>query len=296
MSTGLKIAGIGEVLFDVFPEKEAFGGAPANFACHCSFLGAESYVISCIGSDLRGGKAEAFLRDHGANVEGLAVSRDYETGVVIVTLDSDGKPDYEIKEGVAWDYIPWTSGIELIAGRLDAVCFGSLAQRSIVSRNTIHRFLRLTKPECLKIFDINLRQRFYDRDIIISSLEAASALKLNDEELPFVADILGLSGSEEAMMKMLAERFNLRLCVLTCGSKGALMVAPGQVSFRNPDQVKVINTVGAGDSFTAAVVVDYLRGHSLDDINRHANAVAGYVCTQVGAVPELPDHLKKNCS
>ena len=285
---GFRIAGVGEVLWDAFPAGEKFGGAPANFACHCRSLGADACVISCIGNDARGEKARAFLDNHGVDTSGLAVSEVHETGVVLVTLDAAGKPDYEIKAGVAWDAIPWTDDMAAVAPKLDAVCFGSLGQRNAVSRATIQKCLAAVPSDCLRVFDINLRQSFYSSEIIRSSLQAANALKLNDEELPVVASMLGITGTDAAQLGALIERYDLLLAVLTRGGEGALMMTPAESSFAVPPAADVINTVGAGDAFTAAMVMGFLAGRPLDEINRHANVVAAYVCTQPGAVPVLP--------
>ncbi|MDP6044353.1 MAG: carbohydrate kinase [Phycisphaerae bacterium] len=286
-----KICGVGEVLWDAFPEGEKFGGAPANFTCHCHSLGAETYVVSCIGKDQRGEMAREFLDNHGVNTSCLADSETCETGVVIVTLDDQGKPDYEIKEGVAWDNIPLTDEMIALAPQLDAVCFGSLSQRNDISRDTITKFLAATRPDCLRVFDINIRQHFYNDEIIRSSLQTANVLKLNDEELPIVAQLIGAEGTDEEIVAAIIKEFDLKLVALTCGEKGALMVTPGESSFAAPEPTDVINTVGAGDSFTGAMIMGFLNDKPLDQINREANRLAAYVCTQHGAVPPLPVSL-----
>jgi fructokinase len=289
-----KIAGLGEVLWDVHGEQKTFGGAPANCASHCSTLGAEAYVISCIGDDDLGKKGQAFLSNHGVNISGIAISDSFETGIVNVELDSDGKPEYEIRESVAWDYIPFTDEMSKIASQLDAVCFGTLSQRNNVSKMSIEKFLDATSPDCLRMFDINIRQHYYNDDVILSSLKMANALKINDEELPMVANLLNISGSDEEQMKTILQKCNLKLAILTCGSKGALMVTEYEESFVIPPKPEIIrSTVGAGDSFTAAAIMGYLQNKKLTEINRHANAVASFVCTQTGAVPVLPEKLIK---
>lgn len=291
MSNPFKIAGIGEVLFDAFPEGEKFGGAPANFTCHCHSLGAKTYVVSCVGADERGAKARAFLDNHGVDTSCLVEDGDRETGVVLVTLDAAGKPDYEIKEGVAWDFIPWTDAMDEVASQLDAVCFGSLSQRNSVSRASIEKFLAATRPDCLRVFDINIRQTFYNDEVLLASLEAANALKLNDEELPIVAKLIGASGSNEDLSRAIAAEFGLKLVVLTLGPEGSLMVTSEDSSFSEASPAEVVSTVGAGDAFTAATIMGFLNGNSLADINKNANDLAAFVCTQHGAVPELPDSL-----
>ncbi|MBC8373066.1 MAG: carbohydrate kinase [Planctomycetes bacterium] len=286
-----KVCGVGEVLWDAFPDGEKFGGAPANFTCHSHSLGAETYVASCIGKDRRGAMAREFLDNHGVNTSCLADSDTHETGVVIVALDDAGKPEYEIKEGVAWDNIPLTREMKALAAQLDAVCFGSLSQRDEVSRGTIREFLAATGPDCLRVFDINIRQHFYNDEVIGSSLESANVLKLNDEELPIVAEMIGAEGSDEEIVRTIIRQFDLKLVALTLGPKGALMVTPEESNFAVPPATDVINTVGAGDSFTAAMIMGFLNNKPLDQINEAANRLAAYVCTQHGAVPRLPESL-----
>jgi fructokinase len=289
--SGFKICGVGEVLWDAFPEGEKFGGAPANFTCHSHWLGAETYVVSCIGKDQRGEMARAFLDNHGVGTSCLVDSAACETGVVIVTLDDEGKPDYEIKEGVAWDNIPLTDEMIALAPQLDAVCFGSLCQRNEGSRDTIRKFLAATGADCLRVFDINIRQHFYNDEILRSSLESACVLKLNDEELPIAAKLIGAEGPDEQIVRAIIKKFDLKLVALTLGAKGALMVTPGESSFAAPPETDVINTVGAGDSFTASMIMGFLNNEPLDRINQAANNLAAYVCTQHGAVPQLPASL-----
>jgi fructokinase len=289
LANSFKIAGLGEALWDAFPEGETFGGAPANFACHCRSLGADAFMVSSLGCDARGQKARAFLNQHGVDTACLVEDPEHETGVVLVTLDADGKPDYEIKQHVAWDHIPWTDAMGQVAAQLNAVCFGSLAQRSDVSRATIARFLAATPTDCLRVFDVNLRQTYYDDAILQASLTMASALKLSDEELPVVAQLVGADGDDAEKVDVIMKAFDLRLVVLTLGSEGALMVTPDDSSFATPPAIDVVNTVGAGDALTAAAITGFLRGLPLDVINAKANQLASYVCTQDGAVPSLSD-------
>jgi fructokinase len=292
MSGSLKIAGLGEVLWDVFPEGEKFGGAPANFTCHCRQLGAEAYVVSCVGADRRGELAREFLLGHGVDVTALAVDSNHETGVVRVTVDENGKPDYEIQEDVAWDNIPWDDDLARIAFQLDAVCFGSLCQRSKVSRSTVRRFLSTTRSPCLRVFDVNLRRPFRDDQVIRESLELANVLKLNDEELPVVAAAFGLEGSGEEILQKLMQRCDLKLIALTRGPQGAVMVTRAEASVLSAPDVEVVDTVGAGDCFTAAMIIGFLKGKPLPEINRNANKLAAFVCTQAGAVPALPGETR----
>lgn len=294
MENKFQIAGIGEVLWDVFGDNKMFGGAPANCVCHCNTLGAEVYVISCMGNDKPGQQGLDFLANHGVNISGIAISEAFETGIVNVELDAEGKPEYEIRENVAWDHISFTKEMEEIAGKMDAVCFGSLSQRNITSKKSIEKFLDATSPECLRMFDMNIRQDYYTDAVILSSLKRANALKINDEELPLLATLLEITGSEEEQLISILKKCNLKLAILTCGAKGALLVTKNEVSFEVAPKPEIIaSTVGAGDSFTAAAIMGYLQNKKLSEINKHANAVASYVCTQTGAVPMLPEKLIK---
>jgi fructokinase len=234
MNRTFKIAGLGEVLWDAYPDGEKFGGAPANFACHCLSLGAEAYVVSCIGADQRGFLAREFLETQGVDTTCLVESPDHETGVVNVTLNERGIPKYEIKEGVAWDHIPLTPEMEALAPQLDAVCFGSLCQRSEISYATIKKFLAATSPECLVVFDVNLRQSFYNDGILTSSLRSADMLKLNDEEFPAVVDMLGPDAKGEGRLKILMKKFNLKMSIMTYGADGALLMMKDAVHFASP--------------------------------------------------------------
>lgn len=278
------VAAIGEVLWDVYADGARLGGAPANFACYAAAQGVESWIVSAVGADDLGHRAVEELRALGACVD---IARDdaRPTGRVNVALDAVGRPTFEIAPDVAWDHIPWTTDLELLARRADAVCFGTLAQRSPGSRETIRRFLRATPPGALRMFDVNLRQSYYDGATIGRSLELASGLKLNEDELPLVASACGIRAeSPVAMLRSLARRFELRIVALTRGADGAILVAGDMESVEPAPDVTVLDTVGAGDAFTATLVCDLLAGVSLAEINRHANAVASYVCSQPGAM------------
>ncbi len=291
MGNAFRVGGLGEVLWDALPSGEAFGGAPANFTCHCRSLGAEAYIISAVGADERGSAAIEFLGNHGVSVSGLAICGDRETGVVQVTLDEKGKPDYEICEGVAWDSIPLNAEMRIIAGKLDAVCFGSLCQRDPESRRTIRQLLASTRPEALRVFDINLRQNYHDAELIRDSIELANVLKLNDEELPVVAEVYGFHGDELEVLRSVVQSCDLKLAALTRGAEGSVLMTPGGVSAGPAHPAEIVSTVGAGDAFTATLVMDFLAERPLDSINAHANAVAAYVCSKEGAVPVLPPEL-----
>ena len=283
------VVGLGEVLWDVYPDAARFGGAPANFACHAASLGADSWLVSSVGVDELGVRALDTLRQHG--VESECVTRDASrpTGRVDVTLDSLGRPSYEFAENTAWDYIGLSDAIDSLARRCDAVCFGTLAQRSSQSRDTIQRFVQTTPSGALRMFDVNLRKQFFDAAVIDKSLRLATALKLNEEELPTVARLCGVkeSNSRDAM-RALMEMYSLRLVALTRGPDGATLIAGAEESDSPALTTTVVDTVGAGDAFTAAVVVDFLAGLPLAQVNAHANAVASFVCSQPGAVAHLP--------
>ncbi|MDF7799479.1 carbohydrate kinase [Pontiellaceae bacterium B1224] len=286
MKDKFTVAGIGELLWDVFPHHKRLGGAPANFACHTSRLGAQGYPVSCIGSDALGIELRGQLQEMGVDDRYVAEA-DYETGVVDVVL-SAGKPTYEIHENVAWDHIPFTDELKALAGMLDAVCFGSLSQRSDGSRKSIHSFLRAMPEKSLKIFDVNLRQSFFSRELIMASLELANILKLSDEELPVLADFFGLTGTVEEQLKQLLVKFDLRLIAYTRGPDGSLLMGAYEMDDAAGLPGKAVDSVGAGDSFTAALCMGLLKGWPLDQVNGFANEVATFVCSQKGATPELP--------
>ncbi len=293
MSARPVIAGIGEVLWDVYPDAAHFGGAPANFACHAASLGAEAWMVSAVGADEFGDRALDSLRQHG--VECASVTRDMEhaTGRVLVKLDATGQASYEFAADTAWDHLSWSDQRASLARRCDAVCFGTLCQRSPISRDTIRRFVDATPQTALKVFDVNLRQQFYDAEVIKSSLQIASALKLNGEELPIVAELCGIKArAPRDILIELMSRYELRLAAVTNGRDGALLIAAGQEAECPAVPTTVVDTVGAGDAFTATLVSDFLRGLPLVEINRHANAVASFVCSQPGATSPLPASLR----
>ena len=218
----------------------------------------------------------------------------YPTGTVQVTLDEEGVPTYDIKENVAWDNIPFSDEIEAVAKNARAVCFGSLAQRNSVSRDTIKRFLAATPKDCLKIFDINLRQNFYTKEIIKESLTACDILKINDEELVTIGRLFGYPGLDmENKCWLILGKYNLKMLVLTCGVNGSYVFAPATKSFQETPTVEIADTVGAGDSFTATFCAATLAGKSIKEAHKLAVDVSAYVCTQVGAMPVLPEKFTK---
>ena len=287
------IVGMGEALCDVLPEGKKIGGAPANFAYHVSQFGFDSRVVSAVGNDALGNEIFEVFKEKQLKHQLQVVN--YPTGTVQVTLDSAGIPLYEIKEGVAWDNIPFTDDLKRLALSTRAVCFGSLAQRNEVSRTSINRFLD-TMPdgdEQLKIFDINLRQGFYTKEIIRESCQRCNVLKINDEELVAISRMFGYPGIDlQDKCWILLAKYNLKMLILTCGTNGSYVFTPGVVSFQETPRVPVADTVGAGDSFTAAFCASLLKGKSVPEAHKLAVEVSAYVCTQSGAMPELPQVLK----
>jgi fructokinase len=285
------LVGLGEILWDMLPAGRQLGGAPANFAYHAQALGGKGVVVSCVGGDELGKEVLRRLGGLGLDCRYIAVDKNHPTGTVTVKLDENGEPDFTIHENVAWDFIPLDAGLLELAARSDAVCFGSLCQRSEVSRDTVRRFLRATKPDCIRVFDINIRQSYYNKEIVHAMLELSNVLKLNDEELPVVAEMLDITGSENNILSHLTERYALRLIALTRGGSGSRLYAQGEDSSHPGFAAQVADTVGAGDSFTAAMTLGLLQGKELDRINENANRVASYVCSQSGATPKLPEDL-----
>ena len=277
------IVGIGEILWDMLPSGKALGGAPANFAYHATRLGEEGWAVSAIGDDVLGREIMDIVTEK--RLKNVISITDKPTGTVQVELDARGVPTYTIMEGVAWDHIPFTPEMEALAQRADAVCFGSLVQR-MASRESVLRFLRATRPETLKVFDINLRQHYYTREVLEESLRIADILKINDEEIRIVADMFGLGGDDVAVSRALIDRYALRLVILTKGAEGSEVITADDTLPQPAGEAEVVDTVGAGDSFTAAFVVAYLRGKSLADAQRLASDTAAYVCSRKGAMPE----------
>jgi fructokinase len=283
------IAGIGELLWDVLPEEEVIGGAPVNFAYHVTALGAKGVPISTIGRDSRGEKALRELQKRDVDIAAISITEDFATGYVTATVDEDGKATYSFPDDVAWDHLLINDYAENLRSTLDAVCFGSLAQRSKHSRRVIHGFLDTLRRETVKVFDINLRQDFYSRQIVESSLERTDILKLNEEELPILAGLLELKGSSDHWLPVLIERYSFQMAILSKGDSGSLLLTPESYSEHSGIHTHIEDTIGAGDAFTAAAMLGFLRGLGLDDINEQANKIAAYVCSQRGGMPPMPD-------
>lgn len=283
------VVGMGEALWDVLPEGKKIGGAPANFAYHVSQFGLPSCVVSAIGDDALGKEIIENFTSKG--LDQLIAEVPYPTGTVQVEIDQTGIPLYDIKENVAWDNIPYTEHLDALAKRTKAVCFGSLAQRNVVSRSTINHFLD-TMPkddDSLIVFDVNLRQGFYNKEILCKSMQNCNILKINDEELITVSRMFGYPGIDlQDKCWILLGKYNLKMLILTCGINGSYVFTPGNVSFQPTPKVEVADTVGAGDSFTAAFIASILKGKSVTEAHSIAVKTSAYVCTQKGAMPILP--------
>lgn len=285
------IVGLGEILFDCLPDGRKLGGAPANFAYHSSQFGLNGIAISAIGSDDLGKEILEQLGEKDLQTRLEIV--DYPTGTVQVTLAGNGIPMYDICEGVAYDNIPWTPEIEAIAKETRAVCFGTLAQRNEVSRATIQKFLETMPSNGLKIYDINLRQHFYNQMLIEDNLHRCNILKINDEELEILGEMFGYANlSPENKCWILLAKYDLDILILTCGTDGSYAFTKGQVSFQPTPKVKVADTVGAGDSFTATFCSSILKGKSVSEAHELAVKVSAFVCTQNGAMPKLPEEYR----
>lgn len=297
MSNNDIVVGLGEVLWDILPDGKKLGGAPANFAYHCARCGLDSWAVSAIGDDKLGEEITEQLREKQVNYIMEVVP--YPTGTVQVELSPTGVPTYEIKAGVAWDNLPFTPRIEDLARRTRAVSFGSLAQRSVVTRTTIDAFLDAMPQDNDRfiVFDVNLRQNFYSPECLENSMDRCYILKINDEELIAVSRIFGYPGIDlKDKCWLLLGRYNLKVLVLTCGVNGSYVFTPGHVSFLPTPNVEVADTIGAGDSFSAVFVSSLLKGCSVKQAHHNAVYYSAFVCTQHGAMPQYPESLKEQVS
>lgn len=288
------IVGIGEALWDVLPEGKKIGGAPANFAYHVSQFGLQSCIVSAVGDDALGKEILDNFREK--NLNHIVETVPYPTGTVQVELDPNGVPQYDIKENVAWDNIPFTPQLEELAHRTRAICYGSLAQRNVVTRQTINRFIDAMpkNQENLIVFDVNLRQRFYTKEILDESMKRCNVLKINDEELVTISRMLGYPGTDlQSECWILLGRYDLKMLILTCGVNGSYIFTSGNMSYLATPQVEVADTVGAGDSFTATFTSSIIKGLPVAESHRRAVEVSAFVCTQHGAMPVLPEKFTK---
>lgn len=286
------VIGIGELLWDLLPDERRLGGAPANFAYHAAMQGAEAYVVSAVGDDSDGRDIVAELEQRGMAIEHIAVISEVATGTVSVEL-TEGVPTYTINYPAAWDFIPFVSGLSKLAGRADAICFGTLAQRSELSRTTLRRFLAHAPSCCLKVLDLNLRQKFFSVELVRDSLQLCNVLKVSDEELATIASLLGIGGDMDEVITFLVQKYQLKYAVVTKGCAGSVFY-DGKDFLAVPavDFGPVVDTVGCGDSFTAVLITGLLLGIEPQAAMRHAAAIAGFVCANKGATPLIPEHLK----
>ena len=288
----LMIAGIGELLWDVLDDVEKLGGAPINFAFHINSLGAKGIPISTIGDDDRGRRALVELAGHGIYTDAISLDLIHSTGHVNAKVDADGVAHYSFPDTIAWDHLQ-LNGIALsIIKDLKAVCFGTLAQRASISKEAINHFLDQLSDTVLKVYDLNLRQHFYNQKVIETSFDKCNVIKLSDEELQVIQKMLGLPNDELSAISRLVAAYDLRLAVVTRGENGSLLVTPTEISEHPGFPSQVVDTIGAGDSFTAATTLGFMLGHDLTSINEHANRLAAYVCTQEGGMPIIPPELK----
>lgn len=286
------VVGMGEALWDVLPDGKKIGGAPANFAYHVSQFGLPSCVVSAVGADALGREIVENFTSKGLNY--LLPEVPYPTGTVQVEIDQAGIPRYDIRENVAWDNIPFTPQLEALARHTRAVCFGSLAQRNVVSRNTISSFLDAMphRDDSLVVFDVNLRQGFYNMEILCDSMSRCNILKINDEELVTVSRMFGYPGIDlQDKCWILLGKYNLKMLILTCGINGSYVFTPGNISFMPTPRVEVADTVGAGDSFTAAFIANILKNRPVAKAHAKAVQTSAFVCTKNGAMPVLPAEL-----
>jgi fructokinase len=286
------VVGLGEVLWDMLPTGRLLGGAPGNVAFHAAGLGGRGAVASCIGDDDLGAEIRQRLTDAGLDTTALMTSDAAPTGTVTVELDADGTPSFTIHEDVAWDAIPFTIGLATVINQADAICFGSLAQRSPLSRSTILRAIEETEDRCLKVCDVNLRQHYYTPEILAESFALSNVVKLNDEELPIIAEQLGIEAAGEDALAAMREEFDLAMAICTCGAAGSTLMTRNETSTLKGKKVTVVDSVGAGDAFTATVAMGMLLRIDLNTIHQRAEAVARYICTQPGATPALPNELR----
>ena len=287
------IVALGEVLWDVFPSGPRFGGAPANFACAVAGLARRHMsveMVSAVGNDSLGNDAIESLRQQSVGTQSVARKKQ-PTGKVDIALDSKGVASYEFAEDCAWDNLAWSDNMAALAERADVVCFGTLAQRSETSKKTIQQFVRSTTSRCLRIFDINLRPPFHTDTVIQESLEIANTLKLNDDELPILSEMLDVQGDEQELVARIADVANLDVVALTRGENGAMIFKNGRIVDFAGVKTDIVDTVGAGDAYTAAMVVGLLNGIDIDTINREACEVAAFVCSQAGATPQMPNRF-----
>jgi fructokinase len=286
-----RVIGIGEILWDLLPHGRQLGGAPANFVYHARALGAEARLVSRVGRDSLGQETLERLLKLGLPTELVEVDDAAPTGTVTVALSSDGQPRFSIHEDVAWDFIRASALAYHAVADAHAVCLGTLAQRREPARSAIRSLVRAAPSSALRILDVNLRPPYIAKQHVEESLALANVLKLNEAELPQLAEMFALEGDERSQMTRLAERFDLDCVAYTRGADGSLIYAKGRWSEHPGVRANVVDTVGAGDAFTAAMTLGLLNGWDLHEVSRHANELAAWVASNAGATPPLPEEL-----
>jgi fructokinase len=282
----LNAIGIGEVLWDLLPTGKLVGGAPSNFAYHTQQQGASSCIVSAVGNDSNGNEIKEALLKKNLTTDYIQTV-DYPTGTVDVNLNSSGEPSYSINENVAWDYISLPKNIDKQIKHTAILCFGSLAQRNAYTRSSIKKIIQKVNDDCLIVFDINIRQSYYNKEIIQESLAFCNVLKLNVDELAILRSLLNLKGlDDKVVIEKLMKQYNLKLVALTYGSKGSVLMTPNNVSQLKTPKINVLDTIGAGDSFTATMAMEFVKGKSLDKVHQRAIEVSSFVCQSNGAMPD----------
>ena len=270
----------------MLPLGKQAGGAPFNFTFHSYQLGWPAVMVSRVGKDELGRDLVEKCKELGLNPEFLQEDLIHPTGTVGVELDSQGQAEYEIKEDVAWDHLEWNDGLKNLAGNCAAVCFGTLCQRHSVTRNTLKNFLERCPKKTIKVFDINLRQNFYNREILEESLYKATWAKVNEQELETLTDLLGLKGDDlKESLEILRRRYNLELAALTLGENGCLVNTKNERIYLQGHKIEVADTIGAGDSFTAGLLVGLLKKKPLRRAITIANDLAAQVASKTGGTP-----------
>ena len=280
----INILSIGELLWDIFPDKKILGGAPANFVFHARQFGSDATLFTALGNDKQGLDLEKTAAKAGIIMQSSRVS--HPTGTAEIILNNEQVPTYKLNDDCAWDHIPLTNNLKIFAAKADLIVFGTIAQRNFESRNTIKKALKLSKPSSKILFDINLRLNFYTKEIIEESLSAANYLKLNDEEESVLQNLFNKN------IEQIISDFNLELAILTLGPKGSKIITSNSMSECPAAKCKIVDTVGAGDSFTAFFIINYLKGMSISESQKKASKVAAYVCAHNGATVQIPKNLK----
>jgi len=290
-----KIVGIGEVLWDVFPHSRKLGGAPANFVYFVKKLGQNGLVTSKVGDDFLGKEIMDSLFKLGLAGDFIQIDSEHPTGTVDVKIDDNGQPDYIINKNVAWDFLEFSDRWKKLAKEADVICFGTLAQRSLKSRRTIIDFLKMARSSTIKVFDINLRQNFYSLKTISQSLELTTILKLNTEELVILKNLMGYSSEKNDInfCRRLMNEYGIKLVCLTMGEDGSLLIDESDYYNHPGYKISVADTVGAGDAFTAAMVIQYLEGRTLEEMSNSANILGSWVSSQIGPTPVLDEEIKE---